>query len=456
MRSRVVVSFLVSGLVLAGSVLLPADTTRQSPPIVLRNVTIIDGLGSPPRAGTTIVIRDGRIAALSQDDEAQIPPGAATPDVAGKFVIPGLIDAHVHLATTERPPALLTALMQATLLGGVTTVRDMGGNGAVLAELVKAANAPGAQSPSIHTSVVFAGPGAFWFTDARARYLANNQPPGSTPWLVQVDRSTNIRDAVARAKAFGVTGVKIYSHLTRSQVHAIANEARRQGLQVWSHATIIPAGPRDAVDARPATISHADYLVWQGRTGVAPDLFGHPRSMLAAMNAVPPTAPTIGDLLRRMRDRQVMLEPTLYIGVQAAGFASDEDRTRIDQQVAYGAAVTELAHKAGVPIVAGTDALGGSTPNLHVELQLLVKRAGLAPLEAIRAATSNAARALGRQAEIGSIVVGRRADLVVLDRNPADDIRNTQTVVLVLRDGVVHRRVIPMSIGPYGEAPPTP
>jgi predicted amidohydrolase YtcJ len=366
-----------------------------------------------------------------------------------------LIDAHVHLATTSRPPAVLAALMQATLLGGVTAVRDMGGNGAIVSGLSRAAAAPGAASPAIYSSAVFAGPDSMWFTDPRAAYFADGRELVDAPWLVRVDRNTNIRDAVRRAKAFGVTGVKLYSHLTRSVVDDIADAARRERLAVWTHSTVGPATPRDAIDARATTLSHADFLVWQGRTGVPLTLFGRPQGMMAAIDAVPAASEAIARVLRDMRERAVMLEPTLYVGLQAASLASDEQRPRYDRQAAYGADVTARAHKAGVRIVAGTDALGGSTPNLHVELQLLVRRAGLSPVEAIRAATVNAAQALGLANEMGSIRPGLRANLVVLDRDPSEDVRNTQTVLLVMRDGVVHRRTIPMPPAPLGE-PPAP
>ncbi len=447
------VAAVVALAAMAGLVSPVSSQTPAAAVTVLRDVTMIDGLGNPPRPGTTLVIRDGRIADIIAAGETS-PPGAIDLDVAGKYVMPGLIDAHVHLASTDRPRGVLNALMQATLLGGVTSVRDMGGNGALVAELARAAELPGAASPAIFTAAVFAGPEAHWFTDRRAPFFANHGPLAEAPWLVRVDRRTNIRDAVTRAKAFGATGVALDSFLTRSSVGDIANEARRQGLQVWSQSTVIPATPGDVVRARPTTMSHADQLVWQGRAGVPEALFGRPGGIEAAMTAVPPDAGPIRDVLQSMRERGVMLEPTLYIGAQAAGLAGDSDRVRIDRQVAYGAAVTALARETGVWIVAGTDALGGSTPNLHAELQLLVARAGLTPLEAIRAATFNAARAIGQAGELGSIEVGRRANLVVLDRNPADDIRNTQTIVLVVRDGVVHRRVIPMAPGPYGEPPP--
>ena len=422
-------------------------------PLVLSGVTLIDGTGAPARAGMTIVVRDGLIADIYPTGSRPSPPGARDLDVAGRFITPGFIDTHVHLATTERPPAIVSALMRATLLGGVTTVRDMGGNGTVVAALKQAAQAPGALSPDIRAAAVFAGPDTFWFTDkARVGYLNDGQAPGSRPWLVRVDDRTDIRAAVARAKAWGASGIKIYEQLTERHVRAIADEARRQQLPVWSHAHVGPATPRDVVDARVTTMSHADYLVWAGRTGVAPLLVGRPAGMAQAITVVPAASRAIADLLERMKGRGVMLEPTLYVGVQTASFAGDE-RAPLDRQVAYAAEVAAIAKKMGVTIIAGTDALGGSSPNLHAELQLLVSRAGLTPLQAIRAATFDAARALGVAGTVGSIAVGQRADLIILDRNPADDIRNTLTVSIVLRNGIVHRRTETMPVPPLAQAP---
>ena len=95
--------------------------------------------------------------------------------------------------------------------------------------------------------------------------------------------------------------------------------------------------------------------------------------------------------------------------------------------------MTRRANRVGIPIVAGTDAIGGSAANLHAELQLLVDSAGLSPLEALRAATVNGARAIGLQDSLGTIAPGKIADLVVLRGDPSRDIRNTQTVTMVIK-----------------------
>ncbi|HYE96406.1 MAG TPA: amidohydrolase family protein, partial [Rubricoccaceae bacterium] len=98
------------------------------------------------------------------------------------------------------------------------------------------------------------------------------------------------------------------------------------------------------------------------------------------------------------------------------------------------------AHALGVPLVAGTDALGRETPNIHSELQLFVEQVGLTPLEAIQAATAHGAAALGLADSTGTVAVGKWADLLVLRANPAEDIRNTQTIRYVIRGGQVYQR----------------
>ncbi len=412
--------------------------------LVLPDVVVIDGTGAPPRPAMTLVVRDGRIADLFPTGDRPVPANARVLATHGRFVVPGFIDAHVHLAATPRPVALVRSLLRATLLGGVTTVRDMGGNGVVVADLAAAAERPGASSPAILRSAVFAGAGSFWFADpSRTGYLHADQRPGTTPWLVEIGPTTDIREAVRRAKAWGASGIQVHSRVTARDVRRIADEARRERLPVWAHATIGPATPGDVVEARVATISHATGLVWQGRTELpAPPVAGLD-DVTAAMAVVGEDDRALRELWPRMRARQIALEPTLYIAAQAALFATD-DRPQIERQIAWAAGVTARALAQGVTIITGTDAIGGSSPNLHAELQLLVGRAGLTPLQALRAATADAARAIGLGDETGRVAVGYRADLVVLAANPADDIRNTQTVQMVLRRGEVFERDEPM------------
>lgn len=440
------------GLCLAGLVAV-ARGQQAGPVVVLPNVTVIDGTGAPPREAMTIVVRDGRIAEIFPTGQRPTPAGAHVLATDGRFVTPGFIDTHVHLALAERPAGIVASLLRATLMGGVTTVRDMGGNGAVLGRLQATATSDSGASPDIRSTAVFAGADAFWFLDrSRAPFFRDGRTEGDTPWLVKVEPGTNIRDAVRRAKAWGAGGIAVDSRLTGSQIDAIADAARREQLPVWAHGVVWPASPRDAVDARVLSFYPAIDLVWQARTGLPVVAIGTPAGLAAAIDAVPVDAPAVAGLLDRMRDRQLALEPTLFAAVQAMVFA-EADRPRVERQVAWSAGVTAQARERGVMVVAGTDAIGGSSPNLHVELQLLVQRAGFTPLEAIRAATFDAARVLGLAGEVGSVAAGSRADLVVMARNPAEDIRNSQTVLMVMRGGVVHERTDPMPVPPLAEAP---
>ena len=147
-------------------------------------------------------------------------------------------------------------------------------------------------------------------------------------------------------------------------------------------------------------------------------------------------------------ERGVILDATLYLFHAQA--SNPEPSPNVDFQVGrevleaaakWGDAVTRRARELGVPVSAGTDGQGalteGSLPNLHTELELLVKEAGFSPLEAIRSATSIAARTMRREDSIGTIAVGRQADLVVLRSDPLADIRNTRDIAFVIKRGRV-------------------
>jgi hypothetical protein len=330
------------GLCLAGLVAAPSGQ-QAGPVLVLPNVTVIDGTGAPPRQAMTIVVRDGRIAEMFPTGTRPMPADARVLATDGRFVTPGFIDTHVHLALADRPAGIVASLLRATLMGGVTTVRDMGGNGAVLGRLRATSAADPGASPDIRPAAVFAGADAFWFLDpSRAPFFSDGRGEGETPWLVKVEEGTNIRDAVRRAKAWGAAGIAVDARLTSNQIRAIADAARREQLPVRAHGVVWPPSPRDAVDARVNSFYPAIDLVWQARTALPVMAIGTPAGLVAAIDAVPVDAPAIGGLLDRMRERQVALEPTLFAAVQAMVFA-ETDRPRVERQVAWAAGVTAQA-----------------------------------------------------------------------------------------------------------------
>jgi len=431
----------------------PAQTSTLRR-IALTDVTVIDGTGGAPRRGMTILVEDGRIAAVFSNGTQRVPADAARPDVAGSFVIPGLIDSHVHLATFDRPDNILHSILRYTLLGGVTTVRDMGGNAERVLQFARLAESPSAPSPRIHASAVFAGPRWFATYDStRIAYWSGNARKGQAVGVRQIDDGTDIAAAVRSAKALGVRGIKLYSGLTPSQIERIGREAKAQGVLVWAHAVSEPSLPLDVLDARPTSVSHADMLIWTavkaGDEGV-----GTRAARTQLMRRVRADAPEMQTLYRRMVRDQILLEPTLI--VMQLGDVVDGRFGPLGDVQSWSVAATRAAHRAGVGIVAGTDAIGLRTPNIHTEMQVLVSQVGLTPLQAIQAATHHGARALGLADSTGTITAGKWADLVVLRADPSVDIRNTQTVRAVMRRGVLHERGMPWQQSPGAQPPPSP
>jgi imidazolonepropionase-like amidohydrolase len=432
-----------------------AQTTRS---LLVTDVTLIDGTGRAPVAHRDLVIVDGRIVAVGATGTLQVPRNAERIDGRNRFVIPGLIDSHVHLATYEREPSMQDALLRNALLGGVTTVRDMGGNIAELQAIAGRSRAANAALPRFYFSAIMSGRGSMWFTVDRSAYFAAGAAVGASPGVRQIDSTTDVRRVVAAARATGATGLKLYQNLTPAQISALAAEGRRQGMQVWSHLAMWPGHPSDIVNGGADAVSHANMFMREVLD--EPGLTAGEDARLAADEAyrtLTPEHPKIASLIASMRQRRTALDATLGIMYGAANdtlsattdSARASRRTRGMRVFNFAVAMTRAAHRAGVPIVAGTDNIGRQSPNIHVELQHLVDAVGMTPVEALHAATQAAARVLGIEDSVGTLARGKVADLVLLERDPARDIANTMTVQLVVRGGIVHRRTAPMALPPH-------
>jgi imidazolonepropionase-like amidohydrolase len=426
----------VSFALLASSAILRA----QAPPetVALTHVTVIDGTGAAPMADSTVLIRGGRVTAVYPSASRQPPSGARVEDLAGKWVIPGLIDAHVHLTEGTGDVARNREPLTRLLLAGVTGLRDMAGDARVLGYLAREARLEAPGWPDIYYSALMAGP-TFFYEDPRTPGSSRGLLLGSAPWMRAVDRTTDIRMAVAEAKGTGATGVKLYANLPAALVKEIAAEAHRQGLLVWTHATVFPAKPSDAVAAGADTVSHTAYLVWEAAPRVPVD---YQMRAFGDFTHIRPDDPKIVALLELMKEHGTILDATLSVGVRLAAQSPD---ALGKGWVAWSEAVTRAAHRAGVLVDAGTDSAGltgsgaDASPAVVDEMVLLIEQCGFTPAEAIQAATQVSAMAVGQSADRGTIAHGMAADLVVLSADPIADVRNVRKIVEVMKDGRVFR-----------------
>jgi imidazolonepropionase-like amidohydrolase len=416
--------------------------TRPPAVLALTGGTIIDGSGAPAQTNMTLVIENGRITQLFRSGERPLPSNASVHDLSGHYVIPGLIDAHVHVGA----PHLQNGTLGRLLRGGVTTVRNMVGNCSVLSDMSRRAAAGEIDSPDIYYSAVVGGEAMR--ADPRGRASgrpSGTGPGGGTACGHLIGDSIDVVRIVTESKAAGAVGIKLYADISTEVARRISEEAHRQGLIVWAHAALFPPRPSDVVQAGADVLSHAAYLIWEA-VDTLPTYRG--RVSRAPFPQDKPNGPAVERVLKMMAERNVILDATLHLfHAQATNpEPSPNEDFQVDRRLLEAAAkwadgVTRRARELGVLVSAGTDGQGaqteGSLPNLHVELQLLVQNAGFSPLEAIRSATSIAARTMRLENTIGTVAVGKQADLVVLRSDPTADIRNTKDIAFVIKRGRV-------------------
>jgi imidazolonepropionase-like amidohydrolase len=426
--------FLLLGLVAcataAGAVEPPLAPAKAGERVVYRGATLIDGTGARPRRDMAVVTDGERIVAVVP--ARRLTPaqteGARIADLTGRWLLPGLIDSHQHLAT---PPETrrAEALMRRDLYSGVTALRIMADDLRSIAELDRAARTGEIAGPDLFFAALVAG--RSFFTDPRTQAVSAGYAPGETPWAQAIDERTDIPLAIARARGTGAVALKIYSDLPPDLVRRLAEEAHRQGMLAWAHGMVFPTPPADVIAARPDVVSHICYLAYQAmdrrprsyreRSPIDPALFAGGDH------------PVMAELFRTMRAQRILLDPTLYV-YEVIERMGRPAYCSLD----LAARLTAQAHRAGVLMSAGTDAPAPwqeSHPSLFYELELLVRRAGLTPLEAIRAATQVGAMTLGQSETMGVVAPGRLANLMVVERDPLADISNLRAVLFTVKRG---------------------
>jgi imidazolonepropionase-like amidohydrolase len=377
----------------------------------MTGATVIDGTGGAPIANGVVVVRDGRIADVGPRSSVSVPAGVATVDVSGRTIVPGLWDMHTHVTQIEWAPVYLAA--------GVTTVRDMGNEFEFIVPLRDAIASGRAIGPRVLLAglVDGGGPNAFGVTYA------------STP--------EEAAAVVARYHDAGFQQMKIYSLIAPPIVDAIAAAAHRLGMTVTGH---VPNG-MTIEQAAAAGMDHIAHLPIRGEAATTE--VKQTVAFLRERGTVVDPTQSWNELLGHAAGSPVALfQPgilkvppplnRLFSNAGTADIDAETARSRLER----GLRIVKALADAGVPIVAGTDE-GVPGHSLHREIELYVE-AGLTPMQALQAATIVPARAMKLDAELGTIERGKRADMVVLNGNPLEQIRNIRTVRWTIVGGRVY------------------
>lgn len=424
-------------LLLAGLVFACGGAQATSEYLELVDFQLVDGTGAASRHVDRLVARDGVIVQI----DAQGQPPAAEPTARwtrvgldGAWVMPGLVDTHVHVARFPNAHAMAGKILQQAVRGGVTSVRDLAGDARALAELARASVNGELIAPNIVFSALFGGPDIF--VKGPTAEMTSGLPPGEAPWAHVVTKDSDLRQLIAEARGTGARNIKVYGDLTPRLATSLIREATRQGMLGTAHATVFPARPGDLVAAGIGSLSHSPYLVWEAVETVPDD---YQMRTAGPWDSIAPDHPALLRLYRRMASQGVTLDATLYVYKAMQTYPGVPKMDWVDTAFAWGAKATQRANEAGVLVTTGTDWFEPrddfELPHTHEELALLVEAAGFTPMQAIRAGTHNGAIALGLGKTHGTVETSKIADLLVLDANPLDDIRNTTRIRFTISRG---------------------
>jgi imidazolonepropionase-like amidohydrolase len=450
------------------ALLVPACAARpaRSSVLILDHVTVLDVASGLARADQTVVITGDTITTIAASGSLSAPKGAHVVNARGKFLIPGLWDMHTHVAGVFAAPAWARQVLLPLLVAnGITGIRDMGGDLDALASWRKEISTGALLGPQI----VAGGP---MMLPPRRPTAA---PVAAKPEELPIATPDEAREAVRRLQQRGADFIKIID-VPRNAYFAIAEESRKDGITFVGH---VPSDVTavEASNSGQKSIEHVFYsslafdcssqgdtLRQKLRTARAKhdsqaigDTRDEANRTFSAENAaalwslfrkngtwVTPTLFAIRANSHHLEDSAadpllVYLPASLRKDWAPAQNPTQDDRDTAAwwlRQFENDRKLTGEMHRAGVRLLAGSDSLDSYVfvgASLHQELQQLVA-AGLTPREALAAATGNPAEFLGR-GDLGDVAKGKRADLVLLEANPLDDISSTQKISAVVLGG---------------------
>ncbi len=425
----------------AGEEALARDAVeRPTTPVLIRNANLYDSKAAVMRPGTDVLIEGERITAVGRN--LRVPPRARRIDAGGRALLPGLWDAHVHMF--DPGEALIM------VANGVTSARDMGNSDAATQGWRRRFDAGELIGPRLLLAAVVDGPGQ-----------------RDIPWAKEVKTEAEVDALVAKLAAEGFSTVKLFNALPPPLATRLISQAHDRGLLVGGH---LPFGwmMDQAISAGIDESTHFDFVLLNFLPPLARENYPAMKRLSFIVDGLqqfdlgqPAVAATIAAMLKG----QVSLDPTLagyegllrdkagkpasYLAPYAervtsrqlryslgGGVAkSAEEATRNERALQSSLRLLGRFAKAGVPLVAG----GDGEPALMIprELELYVE-AGLTPLQALQAATINPARTLRRDKDLGSIEVGKLADLVLVEGDPARDVGVVRQPVLVMKGGAIY------------------
>jgi hypothetical protein len=410
-------------------------------PLAIEHVRVFDSEQATVRDDQTVVIEGERITAAGAFASVRIPKDAEIVDGTGKTLVPGLFDMHAHALA-------LDGIMN--IASGVTTVRDMGNDIDELKHLQDQWDSGTTIGPHVWKSGFIDGHGPF-----------------QAPTGLYADTAEEAKTAVNRYADLGYVQIKLYSSLSPDFVPGIVKTAHARGLRVSGH---IPNGMTAAqfVEDGADEIQHINFIFLNFLAGKVKDTRTPERFTAVGDSAakLDLQSKEVNDFIALLQQHHTTVDVTLatfegmYNGrpgkvspdfapvlnrlpaqVQRGAYSGGLPVTPENDQLykdSYGAMLrmTKRMYDAGIPILAGTDAIAGIM--LHRELELEVE-AGIPPAKALQIATFNAARLLKQDKDLGSITPGKRADLVLVDGNPAEHIGDIRRCRQVMKNGVLYK-----------------